>query len=110
MDVDVQDAAGFEHDGQGGPMSPTELLPRNRAVVRGRWATPAQPGTGFGEDGLFIGPAGRHIVRVAELVPVHDLTSALAVPRSSWSRGRRDVEGSHSAGSKLSSTVSGSPG
>jgi hypothetical protein len=109
MDVDVQDAAGFEHDGQEpAPMSPTELLPRPQGfLTQGQLYRSLGDGLRnlarrFGEDGLFIGPPWAQAAATSfgwqELVPVHDLTSALAVLEVIVEQGEgatRDVEGSH---------------
>jgi hypothetical protein len=89
-------------------MSPTELLPRPQGfLTQGQLYRSLGDGQHtlayrLGEDGLFIGPPWAQAAATAfgweELVPVHDLASALSVLEVIVEQGEgatRDVEGSH---------------
>jgi hypothetical protein len=109
MGVDVEDADTFAHLGEEpAPMTPHELQPRPQGfLTQGQlygslgdaMRTLADR---LGEDGLFIGPpwaqAAPDSFGWKDLVPVHDLASALAVLEVIVEQGEgatRDVEGSH---------------
>jgi hypothetical protein len=109
MGADVDDAEAFDHSGEmPPPMSVGELQPRPQAfLTQGQLYGSLGDALRslvdrLGEDGLFIGPpwaqAAPESFGWKDLVPVHDLESALAVLEIIVEQGEgatRDVAGSH---------------
>jgi hypothetical protein len=110
MGVEVADAGSFEHVGEAPPpMSASELQPRPQDfATQGQLYRSLGDGLRtlvdrLGEDGLFIGPPWAQATTATffgwpQLVPVHDLESALAVLETIVEQGEgatKDVEGSH---------------
>ena len=109
MGVDVEDAGRFAHVGEEpAPMAPNELQPRPQAFLTqgqlyGSLGDAMRDlAERLGEDGLFIGPpwaqAAPDSFGWQDLVPVHDLESALTVLEIIVEQGEgatKDVEGSH---------------
>lgn len=109
LGVDVADSEAFDHSGEDPqPMSASELQPRPQAfLTQGQLYRALGDGLRslserLGEDGLFIGPpwaqAAADSFGWKDLVPVHDLASALAVFEVIVEQGEgatEDVGGSH---------------